>query len=119
MDNYLTIEIALKALQKLDFSTPRIIINIKYGFVIRATAESLHLTVSYFQYGPYQTLDVEFVAPQMQPKKYNHMGRCNNIESISIESWLKEKLSKAHSLAHNPTELPLYTLKPSQIDLKV
>ncbi|MEZ8861901.1 hypothetical protein [Vibrio sp. 10N.247.311.51] len=119
MDNYLTLEVTLKALQEFDFNTPEIVINMKYGFVIRATAESLHLTVSYFQDGPYQTLEIEFGAPQMQPQKYNYMGRYNNIESLSIESWLKEKLNKAHSVAHNPKDLPLYTLKLSQIDLKV
>ncbi|WP_156172516.1 hypothetical protein [Vibrio coralliirubri] len=53
----------------------------------------------------------------MQLKKFNYMGRYDN--SVSIEDWFKEKALKAHNLARNPKDLPLYTLKPSQVNLKV
>lgn len=117
MSNYLKLEVTLKALQELGFRTPDIVINMKYGFVIKATIESLHFTTSYFQDGPYQTLEVEFGIPPQRLQKYNYMGKHDSL--VGIEDWFKEKLNKAYDLAIHPKDLPLYTLKPYQVDLEV
>lgn len=117
LNNFLTIESALRILKSSSFVAPNVSVNNSYGFVLHARAESVCLVASYFRDGPYQSLEVEYSTPPMKLHKFNYMGKFNS--PYRIEDWLTEKVSKARDLAFKPKNLPLYTVKKKTLTIKV